>query len=170
MISYLPVGHLIHQLQSSFTLRRHHFDAALAAVKRLHDDISPGLLGGKRTPYIADRGGVSGKRVVASETLEDALREWGWLALMYEPPGMPDEEPGCRDIVELEFVGTKLGWEDALFAALAPFADEGSFVSVSGEDGRIWRWVVVGGQCFRQDGRLVYDAPLGEPLRPPGGR
>jgi hypothetical protein len=36
-------------------------------------------------------------------------------------------------------VGTKLGWEDALFAALAPFAEEGSFVSVVGEDGRIWR-------------------------------
>jgi hypothetical protein len=93
------VGYLIHQLQSSFTLRRQHFGAALAGVKGLHNDISPGLLGGECTPYIADRGGVSGKRVVASETLEDALQEWGWLALTEEPPGMPDEEPGRWDIV-----------------------------------------------------------------------
>ena len=84
--------------------------------------------------------------------------------------GHADDEPGRRDIVELEFIGTKLEWKDALFSALAPFAEERSFVSVVGEDGRIWRWVMTGGQCFRPDGRLVYDAPLGEPLRPPARR
>jgi hypothetical protein len=164
------VGYQIHQLPSSFTLRRQHFDAALAAVKRLHDDVFPGLLGGTRKPYIADRGGVSGKLVVGSDTLEAALGLWGWVAITDEPMEMPDAEPGLGDIVGLEYVGIKLGFEDSLFAALAPFTEEGSFVSVVGEDYRIWRWFVTGSKCLRQEGHVVYDVPLGEPLRPSGTR
>lgn len=156
---------MIHQLESSYRLSRRHFDAALDAVKRLHHDISPGLLGAPRTPYTADRSGVSGAAVISSDTLDEALRHWHWMPLYDEPDEMPAEDPTQFDIIELEYTGCKLGDEDHLFAALAPFADEGSFVSVIGEDGKIWRWITREGKCYRQEGRLVYDAPLIKPLR-----
>jgi hypothetical protein len=161
------MGFLIHQLPSELAIRRAHFAAALAAVHGLHERATlTGVPGGLRVPFGNDRAFVDGRRVLECATLEEALGAWRWIAITDDgPDGMTDAVPGPRNIVGLEFIGEKLGDEDALFAALAPFVDEGSYVAVVGEDGRVWRWVFRGCRCYCQAGRLTYDEPLGEPVR-----
>ena len=80
-------------------------------------------------------------------SLEDALRVWRWNALS-------DEEGG---IEALSFGGENLGDEDLLFAALAPYTDEGASIVVAGEDGIVWRWYFTKGRVSRQKARLVFE-------------
>ncbi len=157
------MGYVVHQISSKFVLKRENQAAALAAVKQLHHKISKGLLCLPRTPYVDDLGASSAKTVLAAPSIFEALAAWGWTAIDYAPEGIPTEEPG--DIVELDCMCDKLGRDwDELFAALAPFVENESHVSMTGEDGAIWRWFFKDRQCFRQEGHLAFDGPLGKPL------
>jgi len=78
-----------------------------------------------------------------AKTLEAQLETWRWEADV-------DEETG--DVVDLHFRGEKLGDDVALFGAIAPFVESGSYIQMSGEDGSGWRW------CF-DDGKLSEKSP-----------
>lgn len=72
---------------------------------------------------------------------------------------MPPEVP-VDDIVDLEFVGQKMRVpdNDLLFEAIAEFVDDGSYIAMTGEDKKIWRWYFAQGRCIRQPGHLTFDS------------
>ena len=78
-----------------------------------------------------------------AKTLDAQLMEWRWEA---------EVDAATGDIVDLCFRGEKLGDDEVLFEAIAPFVESGSFIQMSGEDGHGWRW------CF-DDGRLCKKSP-----------
>lgn len=51
----------------------------------------------------------------------------------------------------------KLGQEDCLFAALAPFIKDGSYIIMLGEDDSIWRWYFENGEMIEQAGEITFD-------------
>lgn len=81
------------------------------------------------------------------ESLETALDEWG-----YEPE-MDDE----GNVVDLYFSGGKIGDEDKMFSAIAPFVRKGSYLDFRGEEGAIWRWEFDGQKMIEKSGRVVFE-------------
>jgi hypothetical protein len=69
-----------------------------------------------------------------SKTLFHALEDWGWDA----------DVDANGDIIDICFLGEKLGDEIKLFKALAPFVEADSYIEMQGEDGDLWRWVFDG--------------------------
>lgn len=72
-----------------------------------------------------------------SKTIEGVLEAWRW-----EPE--VDEKTG--DVIGLEFHGEKLGDDEVLWKAIAPFVESGSFIEMHGEDGGQWTWNFVDGK------------------------
>lgn len=83
----------------------------------------------------------------SAQALSDALRAWRW-----EPEF--DENGG---LAALWFVEDKLGDDQLLLNALAPFVEPGSSIVMIGGDDEIWRWRFDGGQVHEEDGRVVFD-------------
>lgn len=71
-----------------------------------------------------------------SDNIFDCFGYWRWFA----------EPTSDGSISDLFFQGEKLGDEDLLFATIAPFVDDGSFIEMDGENGAIWRWVFKNGK------------------------
>jgi len=69
--------------------------------------------------------------------LEEALHEMRYEAILDD----------CSNIINLEFIGEKLGDDDKLFNYIAPFVEDGSYIEMAGEDGDIWRWVFTNTNC-----------------------
>jgi hypothetical protein len=65
-----------------------------------------------------------------------------FLAFLWEP-----QVSKSGDIVGVSFIGEKVGDEDALFRAVAPAVDAGSYIQVSSDEGENWRWVFDGTRC-----------------------
>ncbi|MCE5280149.1 MAG: hypothetical protein ABFD92_06110 [Planctomycetaceae bacterium] len=152
------MGYVMYQLETHFRIRKECQSAALAKIKNLHMGVSSGLLGLPKKPCILNFAWVSGEQVVAAENLFEAMRAWNWLAIEDEnPQELPHDEPE-GDVIALEFLGQKMGNEDTLFAALAEFVDDGSYIAMAGADEKIWRWLFTEGHCFREEGHLVFDA------------
>lgn len=59
------------------------------------------------------------------------------------------------NVVGIEFLGEKLGEDEVLFEAIAPFVAEGSYISMKGENGGQWKWEFVNGKCIRKGFKLV---------------
>lgn len=71
--------------------------------------------------------------------LLQALEAWLWYATI--------DVHG--NVTGLVFQGEKMGDEDILFAAIAPFVEPGSFIQMLGEEGERWRYCF-DGQAMRQ--------------------
>ena len=54
------------------------------------------------------------------------------------------------------FLGEKLGDDDMLFAALAPFVTKGSYIQMSGGDGGCWRWIFDGKKCKEKHAKVSW--------------
>ena len=72
------------------------------------------------------------------ESLEEALSDWRWQI---------EEDPNAGDICNIYFEGEKLGDDEILFDAIAPFVEAGSYVEMDGENGDMWRWEFDGEMC-----------------------
>jgi len=86
---------------------------------------------------------VDTEEFMSAETLEAALEAWRWSAL-----------PKDGDIADLEFLGEKLGDDEALFRAIAPHVEDGSYIVMRGEDNELWRWLFKGGE-FLEQGAII---------------
>jgi hypothetical protein len=116
--------------------------AALAAVNSLaaKTDKMRGSSGNRHFAW------VTTNRFEQASTLEDALEAWRW--------GAETNEAG--DVVKLEFTGEKLGNEDRLFAALAPFVVTGSYIEALVE-GQPFRWRFEDRVCHTDDCHVEFD-------------
>lgn len=81
------------------------------------------------------------------ESLEKALGEWG-----YYP-----ETDEAGNITDLYFDGGKMGDEDQMFEAIAPFVRQGSYLDFRGEEDAVWRWEFTGQSMIEKSGRVVFD-------------
>lgn len=73
--------------------------------------------------------------------LEDAFSDWRF-------PAETDEK---GHIVDLQFVGEKIGQEKEFFEAIAPYVSTGSYLEITGEDGAVWRYVFDENNVYRDD-------------------
>ena len=82
-----------------------------------------------------------------AKSVEDLIIAFGWHYELAEN----------GDIDRLYFSMDKIGQEILLFQALAPFAEEGSYIQMSGEDGTIWRWVFRNKECKEVTATISFD-------------
>lgn len=103
--------------------------AALQAIKSIQDPE------GFVSPFYKD-----------AKNLEYALLSWRWKP----------ETNSAGDIIDITFVGEKLGDEHILFAALAPFVTAGSYIEASLGDGYLFRWYFNGKECIDQTPNITW--------------
>ena len=82
-----------------------------------------------------------------AKTLMEAMAAWRWEI----------EENESGDVISLNYTGEKLGDEQYLFGAIAPYVEKGSFIDMQGEDGAIWRWAFDGKELKEISGKVVYE-------------
>jgi hypothetical protein len=134
------MGYHMEQMNSSFAMKRANEKGALAAVK---------ALSGKET--IEDGGGPHFAWVdhdfAERDNLHDIMLSWRW-ELEYDNDGNVDA---------IWFAGEKIGDDELLFNAIAPFVEAGSFIEMMGEDGTRWKWVFDGKTCTEHAAETTYE-------------
>ena len=91
---------------------------------------------------------VSASETVAAENIGETFRAWGWELEF-------DESGNACGLLGPD--GDKLGDEDVLFRAVAPFVEDGSYIQMMEEtDCSVWRWVFQDGKCEKVCGCLVF--------------
>ena len=56
----------------------------------------------------------------------------------------------------IEFDGATFHDEDAVFSAIAPYVEAGSYITMSGEDDEWWCWYFDGSTCDSYPGTVVF--------------
>jgi hypothetical protein len=144
------MGYFIKQLSTEFVIQGEHSLSALAAIKLLAN----------RAP-IEDQSGshfsfVETTAFLNADTLEDGLIAWRWRPELIAEDGT---------ILEIRFTGQKLGDDDILFAALAPYVESGSYITVVGEGeggDEFWRWIFDGQHVYHVNGQAEFEEPTFE--------
>lgn len=138
------MGYYMTQRSSNFTIKKSKFDDALKAIKKLLNN-SKQMSGGSST---GERwfSWVETTAFLNAKTLPDALMAWRWKATVSEKTG---------NIIDLFFIGEKIGDDEVLFNALAPFVERGSYIEMEGEDGNYWKWVF-NKKLTSLEGKVVY--------------
>jgi hypothetical protein len=134
------LGYSAHQTDSRFRIPVANLRPALLAVKTL-------------TAEPRHFSWVNKQDVFEAGSLDDVLDCWGW---QIESDAKQDDGPG--HIIGIRFTSEKIGDEDALFGALAPFVDAGSYIEMSGEDGDRWRWVFDSATCTMVRPKVTWEA------------
>ena len=60
------------------------------------------------------------------------------------------------NVTSVGFEGEKLGDEEYLFEAIAPFVKAGSYIEMYGEEGHIWRWIFDGRTVREHTGSVSF--------------
>jgi len=146
------MGYYMTQRDAIFNIKAEDVEKALAAIKKLADP--------EKMKLSASGGGtVNGKPVIhyswvtnneflEANTLQDAIIAWRWNIGL-------DRETG--DVCEIFFEGEKLGDDEALFKALAPYVEDGSYIEMSGEEGALWRWEFNNGEVEEKFATVRWD-------------
>jgi hypothetical protein len=143
------MGYAMHLLKAEVFIFRRDHEKALQSIKDLFQSTSTGPP--RKFANTHAFAWVDTARVLDAATLHDALDAWRWMVL---------DEDESGNITELDFTGEKLGNDEVLFRALAPYVREGSQIQMAGGDGAIWRWFFYGRAVHRQDGKVVFpDSP-----------
>lgn len=61
------------------------------------------------------------------------------------------------NITAVDFSGYLTGNEQVVFAEIAPFIKDESYIRMHGEDGTCWMWRFVSGRCKRIDSSIVWE-------------
>lgn len=123
------MGYYINQRAGQFCIKKKNFAAALAAIKALA--LNTKAMGGGSSTGEKWYSWVNTAEFVNAKTLDEALGAWRW------GPGF-DKKTG--DLTSLSFDGEKLGDDEILLDAIAPYVEPESFIEIEGEDGALWRW------------------------------
>jgi hypothetical protein len=130
------MGYYMQNLESKFKIKSENKAGALKAIQALMEPEtleSNGRGGGfgKEGKTETWYSWVTTKEVLEADTVEKAIECWGWET-------ETDEESG--DVIDCYFPENKMGQEDIMFTAIAPFVEEGSYFVMLGEEGSQWRW------------------------------
>jgi hypothetical protein len=144
------MGYHMNQRDAVFKIKAENVDKTLEAVKGLAETVdengSGGACGGgKKTETWYSW--VTTEVFANANTLQEAMSEWRW--------DIDTDDEG--NVVWIDFMGEKIGDEEFLFNAIAPYVEDGSFIEMQGEDGAIWRWNFTGEECFSENARIVWE-------------
>jgi len=142
------MGYEITQRGAVFGMQKENFEPCLQAIKALADRVQF-LASGENS--MGDRwySWVNTEKFVSAKTLEEALEEWGWEIQLAED----------GDAYFLQFVNEKLGDDEVLLNAIAPYVEDGSYIEIAGEDADWWRWVFKGGKMFEITPEITWPEP-----------
>ena len=143
------MGYCMNQQNSSFNIKPENEQKALEAIQalayRVEVDGSGGSYsGGKKTE--AWYSWVTTREFVEAKSLSAAIQAWNWET----------EEDVDGNIVDIDFIGEKLGQDDVFLHAIAPYVEAGSFIEMSGEDGALWRWVFDGNEMEEKQANISW--------------
>ena len=126
------MGYCIYLRDSKFNISAKNVPKALVAVKKLgiHNCFS----------------WVNADDFLAAKDFKEAMKVWRWPVVI--------DSSGAVTIIG--FNGEKLGDDQTLFDAIAPYVKSGSYIEVQGEDGEFWKWCFNGKRCVHKSGRVVY--------------
>jgi len=120
------MGYCIGQIETFFSIWAANVPKALAAIRALP--------AGKYA-WVDDN-----FRSISS--FESMMDEWRWEV----------EFDKDQNVVGIEFTGEKMGDDELLFAAIAPFVNPYCFIVMEDQDDhRVWRWVFANGMLYRQN-------------------
>jgi len=88
------------------------------------------------------------KEILEAKSLEEALAVCQWEPINKDNGGGP--------IVDIMFVGEKIGSDFEIFKAIGPYVKAGSEIVMIGEDGHIWRWHFDGDKCVEEDAIIAW--------------
>ena len=142
------MGYCMSMRDSKIRIPASKHDRCLAAIR---------ALSGRGTAYYSSGGHYSWVRThefANATTLREALAAWRWVDPNQDLTN-PDNDKS-KDIEELYFSGEKLGDDEILMNAIAPYVEAGSYIEMVGEDADYWRWYFDGEGCYHQEGHVVY--------------
>lgn len=158
------MGYCMQVRAESFHIKGENMAGAIAAIKALDGkEAEMGASGGVYRGGACESKHYSWVRNGFSErhsTLEGLLKEWGWYPeINHDPNGSGAE----WEAFGINFEREKIGDEQILFNAIAPFVEPGSYIEMVGEDGTIWRWYFDGKECHEQTGSANFKGIGAEP-------
>lgn len=124
------MGYCIEMVDSKFTIKKHNFNLALDALKKVfipENMTCYDYLNKQPMPHFS---WVCTESVLNCETLGEALSEIRYCPI-YDKDG---------NIVRVIFEGEKYGDENIFFSALAKYVEPDSYIRFVGEDGAKWIW------------------------------
>ena len=83
----------------------------------------------------------------SSNDFNEILRPLGWEV----------ENADNGDVIDIVFLGKKRGRDEELFAAVAPFVEDGSYIEMCGEHNDLWRWTFQNGQMKERRPTIVWE-------------
>ena len=134
------MGYCVSQENASFRISHQNVKKALAAIKALAGEET---IKGGSGPHFS----WVDNDYRAAKSLEDALDCWRWGVQM----------DANENVIGISFNGEKLGDDERLFRAIAPFVENKCFIQMRGEDGSMWRWVFEDGSMREVSAKVVWD-------------
>jgi len=127
------MGYNVELACARFRIANENFDAVLSIMRNM---------GEKDEGYWY----VNNKELARAQTIRDAFLAWRYR-VDFDKDG----------ICSISFDGDKLGEDDALFNAISPYVENGSFIEMHGDDGYLWRWVFHNGECKEIRPTITWD-------------
>jgi len=122
------MGYYINQVDHNFIINNKDIDNVINAIHSLNKNEDENQLA-----Y-----GYSwvNMNFIKSNDIKEIFKCWRWH--------IDQDENGNIDSIYFE--GQKLGDDDVLFRAIAPYVKDGSYIELHGEDNAIWRWAFKNGR------------------------
>jgi len=128
----MGLGYHMDQADEKFFIHKDHFPDVIAALRDLAS--KPELMGG---------GSATQKRFiwidmsyVKDNDIKTIFCKWRW-DVSFDDDG---------NVFGINFNGSKIGAEEALFTAIAPFVGSGSYIEMRGGNHDMWRWTFSDGK------------------------
>jgi|TARA_R100001530_G_C4306303_1_gene151765 hypothetical protein len=126
------MGYYMSQVDQRFRIDKENKEAALDAIKALKAE--------SRYDWVDE------EEYTTAEELEGGLLAWRWRADL--------DKDG--NVVGIQFDGEKLGDDEVLMRAIAPFVKHGSFIEMVGEDQDWWRWSFRNGKAYAAEPTVIW--------------
>lgn len=143
------MGYYMEQTRSKFFISKENQEPALHALKLL----------GNKTELMSGGSYQGGRKVenwfswvdmedfLSSASLSEAMSTWSWEAELNDD----------GDIFDIQFDGEKIGQEELMFEAIAPYVEDGSYIQMLGEDGSQWRWIFKDGKVKEVFAKISFE-------------
>lgn len=149
------MGYYITLHEAVFRIPAERKSAALDALRAMWEPERHGamtgyeIVGGARTAHYYAWMNNSSLRFGACESFEQGMRDWGW----------PVDVDADGNVIGISFENEKIGDEFEMLKAIAPYVDAGSYLTIHGEDGVIWRWWFDGHLVTEHEASVTFEGP-----------